>query len=48
VLNYYGNIKILDFEKSVPNDYKIFYNDDLKKKVYELYKTDIEKYNYEF
>ena len=34
--------------KQMPTDYKLFYNDEIKKLVEELYEIDIIKYNYSF
>ncbi len=46
-VEFIGNTKFSQI-KIMPANYKIFYNDEIKKLVDEVYKIDIKKYNYSF
>lgn len=45
--SYVGDIKYDDLNNNIP-PYKYFYDDEIKQLVYDIYKIDIETYNYEF
>lgn len=46
-INYFiGNDKWETFKNDIPNDYTYFYNNEIKKLVYDLYKIDIKNLGY--
>lgn len=43
-----GDLPIQDINKRLPESYKYFYDEEIKKMVYTYYKDDIENYGYSF
>jgi len=43
-----GDIKLSDIHEIMPKSYKYFYDDEIKRMVYQYYKNDVDRYGYTF